>query len=362
MDKRISSAGTLLVVWLAISLFPVGLGNAGVYKYKDENGVWHFSDAPASLPDESEAMTGMIERDTGIIDLRAKLEKALSPQNDIEKAITATVAVKSTIGSGSGFFISGDGYILTNKHVLQFTEVQEKQVDAAFEAADSDLRNIEDKFKLEEAQLSSAKKDIEKTKAVIDSQPDSAVKELNTSRYLSDFQSIVAWEENFLKRKKMLSQRKKELWHQKTDYQRDASVAALNQTFSVILADNTTLSAYLVKRSENYDLALLKVDGVSTPFLEPARFNETADGDAVYAIGNPLEFRNSVASGTLSGVEGDFAKTDAKIYPGNSGGPLVTKGGKVIGVNTYKEITHKFEGMGFAIIIERALAEFRELI
>lgn len=360
MDEPVSAIGRGVLVLLAVFFFSAGAGSADVYKYKDENGAWHFSDAPASLPDESEAVAGMIEREAGAIDLRGKLERSISPQNDLEKAVTATVAVKSTIGAGSGFFISPDGYILTNKHVLQFTEVQEKEVDQAFDAADAELQNIEDKLRIEEEQLLSAKNDIDRTKAVIDAQPDSAVKDLNQSRYLSDYQAIVTWEENFLKRKKMLSQRKQELRHHKTDYQRDASAAALTQTFTVILADNTELSAVLVKSSENHDLALLKVDRVITPFLEPAKFNAIADGDPVYAIGNPVEFRNSVAAGALSGFEGDFVKTDAKIYPGNSGGPLVTKDGKVIGVNTFKEITHKFEGLGVAITIDRALSEFRE--
>ncbi len=55
-------------------------------------------------------------------------------------------------------------------------------------------------------------------------------------------------------------------------------------------------------------------------------------------------------------------KTDAQIYPGNSGGPLVTEKGRVIGINTMKEITHKFEGLGFAIPIDLAIREFASYI
>jgi serine protease Do len=359
MGKLFSGKKALLLCRILLILAAgTQLCSAGVYKYKDENGVWHFSDAPVSLPDETQTMDGMVERSTALTDLRGKLTAALKPRNDIEKAVIATVAIESTIGFGSGFFISEQGHIITNKHVLQFTDQQEKQVEGAFGEAESNVRDMEEKLKKEAEQLKTARRNLEENKALIDLQPNSAGKEVNRSRYLSDLQSTIAWEESFFKRKKGIEQRKKELWEKKTSYKRDANVAALSQSFTVYLADNTKLNAYLVKRSDTRDLALLKIDGFITPFLESAPFDILAKGDPVHAIGNPVKLRNSVASGTFSGFEGDFAKTDAQIYPGNSGGPLVTKEGKVIGVNTFKEITHKFEGLGFAITIERTLTEF----
>ncbi len=81
-------------------------------------------------------------------------------------------------------------------------------------------------------------------------------------------------------------------------------------------------------------------------------------GTPVYAQGSPLGLKGSVTSGVLSAVRKDFLQTNAEIYPGNSGGPLITADGKVIGVNTMKMITDKFEGLGFAIPIARVLAEF----
>lgn len=359
MGKRFPGGKILLWVWIVLMLGSgTRLCDAGVYRYKDENGVWHFSDAPVALPDESETMDGMVERSTQPIDLRGQLLAALRPRNDIERAVAATVAIQSTIGFGSGFFISETGHIITNRHVLQFTDAQEKQVAGAFDEAESNVRDIEEKLAKEAQHLKNTKRELEATKALIDSQPDSAGKEINRSRYLSDLQSTLVWEENYLNRKKGIEQRKKELWEKKTSYKREASVAALSQSFTIYLADNTKLNAYLVKRSETHDLALLKIDGYITPFLEPALLATLAKGDRVYAIGNPVKLRNSVASGTFSGLEGDFAKTDAQIYPGNSGGPLVTREGKVVGVNTFKEITQKFEGLGFAITVERTLAEF----
>ena len=67
---------------------------------------------------------------------------------------------------------------------------------------------------------------------------------------------------------------------------------------------------------------------------------------------------DSVSSGVLSGYDPDYIRTDARIYPGNSGGPLIASDGKVIGINTMKLITHKFEGIGFAIPLSIAFEEF----
>ena len=82
----------------------------------------------------------------------------------------------------------------------------------------------------------------------------------------------------------------------------------------------------------------------------------------VFAIGSPLGVGDSVSSGVISGYDNDYIRTDAKIYLGNSGGPLITADGKVIGINTLKLITQKFEGMGFAIPVTKALQEFNKYL
>jgi S1-C subfamily serine protease len=71
--------------------------------------------------------------------------------------------------------------------------------------------------------------------------------------------------------------------------------------------------------------------------------------------------RNIIAQGVLSGHQGEFLQTDARIYPGNSGGPLVNQQGEVVGINTMKELTRKFEGLGYALSIRIPLEEFARI-
>jgi serine protease Do len=133
-----------------------------------------------------------------------------------------------------------------------------------------------------------------------------------------------------------------------------------NNTFEIILADETRLYATLHKVSRSHDLAILKVSGYHTPRLKTTRAASLPQGNPLYAIGSPIKLKNSVTSGVLSGFDGGLIQTSAQIYPGNSGGPLITTEGRVIGINTMKKITHDYEGLGFAIPIETALREFKD--
>lgn len=135
-------------------------------------------------------------------------------------------------------------------------------------------------------------------------------------------------------------------------------MAGLSKSFTIFLADNTKLYIRLVAVSQAHDLALLKLDGYRVPSLKPAQAARLAQSDPVYAIGNPIKLKNSVTSGVFSGFEQGFIQTNAQIYPGNSGGPLVNSKGEVLGVNTFKKLTRKFEGLGFAIPIQVALQDF----
>ena len=114
--------------------------------------------------------------------------------------------------------------------------------------------------------------------------------------------------------------------------------------------------------SQTLDLALLKLNGYRTPVLSPAENSYGTQGETVYAIGNPIDLRNSVSRGIISGFEGGFLKTDAKIYPGNSGGPLVNLAGEVIGITSAKIAQVGVEGMGYAISIDTACPIIKELV
>lgn len=148
------------------------------------------------------------------------------------------------------------------------------------------------------------------------------------------------------------------------------------EEIQVFLSDGTRLPASIVGADDKTDLAVLKVDaGRPLPFVEFGDSEAAEVGDWVMAIGNPFGLGGSVTLGIVSarnrdisaGPYDNFIQTDASINQGNSGGPLFTMDGKVVGINTaIISQAGSSLGIGFAVPVNLArpvieqLAEFGE--
>jgi hypothetical protein len=137
-------------------------------------------------------------------------------------------------------------------------------------------------------------------------------------------------------------------------------VIANNISVTVRLASGATLPGRVEKSSQEFDLAVVRVDGASLaqPVLPLGSVADVRPGQEVIAIGLALGvFQNSVTRGIISAVRRAdktvLLQTDAAINPGNSGGPLINRAGQVIGINTLK-ISGSAESLGFAVAIDHA--------
>lgn len=128
---------------------------------------------------------------------------------------------------------------------------------------------------------------------------------------------------------------------------------------TVILQDDTALSAEIIGRDPKTDVAVLKVDSDDElPSVEWGDSDTARVGDWVIAIGNPFGLGGTVTAGIISararninaGPYDNFIQTDAPINRGNSGGPLFDMTGRVVGVNTaiYSPAGGGSVGIGFA--------------
>jgi S1-C subfamily serine protease len=139
----------------------------------------------------------------------------------------------------------------------------------------------------------------------------------------------------------------------------------------VTFADGHESDAQMVGAQPENDLAVLKAKSLPDDLM-PATMRSTGDlapGDEVVAVGYPFGIGPSVSAGVVSGLgrqfrspDGEHALTnliqfDAAANPGNSGGPLVTMDGYVVGIVTAilnPNEQRTFVGIGFAVPIENA--------
>lgn len=224
-------------------------GSAQVYRYKDKQGVYHFTDTPTDTkftrpPQEPGQVGFQISYHPSNPDME-------SAPNKLEYTMKAVISLKSKRAIGSGFIISPLGFAVTNYHVIG---------------------NAED--------------------------------------------------------------------------------------IKAITHDQRTINVHVLHTDQDKDLALLKLEGEGYPFLPLANTSEPQTGQDVFTIGAPLGFSHTFSKGIVSAIRKvslrnspvTLIQTDARINRGNSGGPLVTFDGKVIGVITLKVM--QAEGIGFAVSTE----------
>lgn len=148
-------------------------------------------------------------------------------------------------------------------------------------------------------------------------------------------------------------------------------VVAGAKRVKVTFADGLESDANVVSVQPENDLAVLRATTIPDD-LQPATMKSTADllpGDEVVAVGFPFGIGPSVSAGVVSGLKREFRSPegkrvltnliqfDAAANPGNSGGPLVTKDGGVVGIVTAilnPSEQRTFIGIGFAVPIENA--------
>ena len=131
------------------------------------------------------------------------------------------------------------------------------------------------------------------------------------------------------------------------------------KTVSVTLDDGTTVPAKVIGHDSRTDIAVLKVDAHhQLPYIQLGNSASVKPGQWVVAMGNPFGLGGTVTAGIVSASGRDigagpydhFIQIDAPINQGNSGGPLFTQDGKVIGMNTaILSPSGGSIGIGFAI-------------
>lgn len=144
-----------------------------------------------------------------------------------------------------------------------------------------------------------------------------------------------------------------------------------SRDIQVTFADGSKSSAFILDQNEQQDLAILRAFNTPESIVPATLGNPGAMnvGDDVFVVGNPYGLYGSLSAGVISGFDRSFrpAGTDLKLEgliqfdaaanPGNSGGPLLDRNGRVIGIVTGVVNPGEgnfFVGIGFAVPINIA--------
>ncbi len=134
-----------------------------------------------------------------------------------------------------------------------------------------------------------------------------------------------------------------------------------------VVVDEKSSKATLAGRDPATDIALLKVEGLSAPALPRAKVSDLKPGQIVIAIGRPGNLKATF--GTISAVSSPWrgwrgseiehlVQTNAPLYPGFSGGPLVNADGRAAGMNSW--VVGRGDGRAIAMdVAERVVGSLR---
>ncbi len=142
-------------------------------------------------------------------------------------------------------------------------------------------------------------------------------------------------------------------------------VVGTSTSFTVVFSDNTSEEATVVGTDSLTDIAVLKVNRTGLTPIEFGSSDNLSVGQKIYAIGNPYGYSWSFTDGMISGLERmvstsssssvipNMIQTNALVNPGNSGGPLLSSSGEMIGlISSIYSTSGSAEGISFALPVE----------
>ena len=271
--------------------------------------------------------------------LAGQLARTAPARNSIESARNATVQIKTGWGFGSGFIIDARCHVITNRHVVDTNGTRVAKDFLGNSGVQQRLTDTEQQLRTNLARAL-------QMRHALSGQPGTHLQIVDLDSRIAQMQAMLA---DFPGRVRGDISEKVE--------------KSGRSGFVVKLVDGTQFDSLHAQLADGRDLALFQLPAENCPHIPAGDSLGLMQGERLYTVGNPQGLAYTVTSGIFSGNRGNGAQrllqTDAPINQGNSGGPLITEGGQVVGINTM--VMNGAQGIGFAIPIEAVFEEFPEL-
>jgi serine protease Do len=157
-----------------------------------------------------------------------------------------------------------------------------------------------------------------------------------------------------------------------TNYHVIEAASQYGYDIDITLYDGTTYKAKVVGYEADNDVAVVKVDAVGLNAVKIGSSSAMEVGATIYAVGNPRRLDYTMTDGIVSALDRtvqvdqytsiNMFQISAAVNSGNSGGPVYSDTGDVLGIVSAKYASSGTEGLGFAIPIDDAMAIASELI
>lgn len=347
-----------LLVLALLALACSSPSHAAIYKYRDAAGNWQFSDRKPDEGNKVEQLSS--QKKAPPAESNTHINPVPETQSTIQKAAFAVLSIQTHAGSGSGFFINNAGYILSNRHVVRAHETSGwKEQEKTLKQKERKLYSQKREIDTESARLNRYRRKLRDFKQSIDEVSNQSKRATAQQKYIERRNYLNGLLHTHNRNVSQYKANKRRYENQRSKIGFSAALSATARSFEVTLKNGEKHRAKLVSLSDEFDLALLKIDGARTSFINAGDSRTAQQGQRVFAIGSPLGINDIVTSGIISRVDKDMLITDSQILPGNSGGPLLNQAGEVLGINTAKAAENIYgDGFGLAIPIEVALKEF----
>jgi len=268
--------------------------------------------------------------------LSAQLQRSHAPGNAIESARNATVFIQTPWNAmGSGFIVSTDCKVVTNRHVVQFDKDRALQAIADPRVLAAEIARQRDAL-------------VQRIETLRDELREAA------GRFGDNSGEAISLRLKLDKLKERIGGLRESAQEALQEEVSKAELYARTATYKVSLVDGTEYTINQLRISDTQDLASFQLPASNCPFIPRGASTSLRQGERLYTVGSPSGLTYTVTGGIFSGFRDHegvrYLQTDAPINPGNSGGPLITENGAVVGMNT--AILLGAQGIGFAIPVE----------